>query len=124
MVSLSTNTALVGNTNSSELAMPTLSIATNQALLSTNQPLNTSSISGTTNQSFGPGSAASVIVVIQEKPETGAFSDQSGNGSFGFANIEAGFGQAYENDSIILRGRNGTAWEDTRYFFLKKVVKF
>jgi len=70
-------------------------------------------------------SAARVVVVIKKNPEaSGFFSGQSGNGSFGFSSIQAGYGQAYDSDSIVLRGRNGTAWEETRYFFFKKVVKF
>ena len=68
--------------------------------------------------------AAPITVVIEKKATTGFFSGQSGNGSFGFANIEAGYGQAYDSDSIVLRGRNGTVWEETRYIFFKKVVKF
>ena len=122
--SVSTNTPLVTTTNSIALAALALNLDTNQLSISTNEPA--SRFSGTTNQPFGdgPSSTASVIVVIQERSDSGRFSDQSGNGSFGFANIEAGFGQVYENDSIVMRGRNGTAWEETRYLFFKKVVKF
>jgi hypothetical protein len=70
-------------------------------------------------------SMSTVTLVIKKAPEpTGFFSDKTGNGSFGFANFQAGYGQAYDCDSIVLRGRNGTAWEETRYVFFKKVVKF
>jgi hypothetical protein len=124
--SVATNTAWVVNTNSIGLAAQTSNVETQHDLIFTNQPAIASSTSPTTNQPSGAGLPAttSFIVVIQERSDPQRFSDQSGNGSFGFANIEAGFGQAYENDSILMRGRNGTAWEETRYFFLKKVVKF
>lgn len=70
-------------------------------------------------------SAVTVVVLKQDpRASTGLFSRQPGNGNFGFANIEAGYGQAYDCDSIVLRGRNGTTWEETRYIFFKKVVKF
>ena len=69
-------------------------------------------------------STPTVIVIKKNAAATGLFSDQGGNGSFGFANIQAGYGQAYDSDSIVLRGRNGTAWEETRYVFVKKVIKF
>jgi hypothetical protein len=93
-------------------------------LISISQPAR--SVSGPTNQAWADSfsSMKSVTLVIQERSEAGPFSRQSGNGNFGFANIEAGFGQAYDNDSIVLRGRNGTAWEETRYVFFKKIVKF
>lgn len=126
-VSVSTNTASVVITNASKVVVQTANVETNQISISANQPASSPSVSGSTNQPFGNDveSTASVTLVIQEKSEdTGPFSEQSGNGSFGIANIEAGFGQAYESDSIVLRGRNGTAWEETRYFFFKKVVKF
>lgn len=66
-----------------------------------------------------------VAILIKKQPApSGIFSGQPGNGNFGFANFEAGYGQAYEPDSIVLRGRNGTQYEETRYLFFKKVVKF
>ena len=65
-----------------------------------------------------------VALVITKKPEPGLFSGPSSAGSFGLAGFEAGYGQAYDSDSIVLRGRNGTVWEETRYVFFKKVVKF
>jgi hypothetical protein len=60
----------------------------------------------------------------KRRASTGLFSGQPGNGNFGFANFQAGYGQAYDCDSVLLRGNNGTAWEETRYLFFKKVVKF
>jgi hypothetical protein len=72
--------------------------------------------------------ASTVVPVpelIKKRPAPGGlFSGQPGNGNFGFANIEAGYGQAYDCDSVVLRGHNGTAYEETRYIFFKKVVKF
>ena len=121
----STNTTdSVALTNSIEVASNAFSIQTNSFSLSVSQPVPNGS--GATNQLFVGEllSTAQMTLVIQERSEVGTFSRQSGNGSFGFANIEAGFGQAYDNDSIVLRGRNGTAWEETRYVFFKKVVKF
>jgi len=64
------------------------------------------------------------VVIKKTSATTGMVSGQPGNGNFGFANFEAGYGQAYDCDSVLLRGRNGTAWEETRYVFFKKVVKF
>ena len=70
-------------------------------------------------------SPVTVAVLIKKRSEsTGLFSGQPGNGNFGFANIEAGYGQAYDCDSAVLRGNNGTTMEETRYIFFKKVVKF
>ena len=34
------------------------------------------------------------------------------------------YGRTLMTDSIVLRGRNGTAMEETRYLFFKKVIKF
>jgi hypothetical protein len=69
--------------------------------------------------------AVAVTALVKKRPvPTGLFAGQSGNGNFGFANFEAGYGQAYDCDSVVLRGNNGTATEETRYIFLKKVVKF
>ena len=64
------------------------------------------------------------VIVIEKPKAPGLFSNQDSVGCFGFAGIEAGYGQAYDCDSIVLRGRNGTAWEETRYVFVKKVLKF
>jgi len=70
-------------------------------------------------------SAVAVTALVKKRPvSTGLFAGQPGNGNFGFANIEAGYGQAYDCDSVVLRGNNGTAAEETRYIFFKKVVKF
>jgi len=70
-------------------------------------------------------STVAVTALIKKHPtSTGLFSIQPGNGNFGFANIEAGYGQAYDCDSVVLRGNNGTPTEETRYIFFKKVVKF
>jgi len=69
--------------------------------------------------------ALPVVALIKKHPASaGLFSRQPGNGNFGFANIEAGYGQAYECDSVVLRGNNGTGIEETRYIFFKKVVRF
>jgi len=72
------------------------------------------------------GTTDSTRVVLTRKPrvDSGLFSTQPGNGNFGFANFEAGYGPVYDCDSIVLRGRNGTTYEETRYIFVKKVVKF
>lgn len=67
----------------------------------------------------------SVRVVLQKKPEADDwFFEQGGDGSFGIAGIQAGYGRICDADSILLRGRNGTAWEDSSYIFFKKVVRF
>lgn len=127
LVSVSTNTTpSVAVTNSINSISNTLILASNSLSISASQTVSTVSVSQSTNQSLDNDlpSMASVTLVIEKKAEGGPFSGQSGNGSFGFANLEAGFGQAYENDSMVLRGRNGTAWEETRYVFLKKIVKF
>lgn len=52
------------------------------------------------------------------------FSGQAGNGNVGLMNFEAGYGQAYDPDSVILRQRNGTGLEEPRYVFFKRIVKF
>jgi hypothetical protein len=52
------------------------------------------------------------------------FSGQTGNGNVGIMNFEAGYGQAYDPDAVILRQRNGTGLEEPRYVFFKRVVKF
>jgi len=121
----STNTnSSVTVTNTIEAASNAPTVETNSVSISVIQPAR--SISGVTNRPLldDLSSTASITLVIQKKSEAGTFSRQAGNGSFGFANIEAGFGQAYDSDSIVLRGRNGTAWEETRYVFFKKIVKF
>ncbi len=66
------------------------------------------------------------VAELTKRPRaaSGVFSGQPGNGNFGFANIEAGYGPAYDCDSVVLRGNNGTATEETRYLFFKKSVKF
>lgn len=52
------------------------------------------------------------------------FSGQAGNGNVGLMNFEAGYGQAYDPDSVVLRSRNGTGLEEPRYVFFKRIVKF
>lgn len=65
------------------------------------------------------------VAELTKKPRAeGWFGRQPGNGNFGIANLEAGYGQAYDCDSVVLRGNNGTDSEERRYFFFKKVVKF
>ena len=117
----------VSTTNTTTSAAKDSGLDTNSLTLSFKEPASKASVPRNPALSLTDDlqSAARVTVVIKKNPEsTGFFSDQGGNGSFGFSGIQAGYGQAYDSDSIVLRGRNGTAWEETRYFFLKKVVKF
>lgn len=100
---------------------------TNTLTLSFDQPSVSTSLSAATTDraSERPHSPGVTVVHVKKRPAPGGLlTRQPGNGNFGFANIEAGYGQAYDADSVVLRGRNGTANEETRYLFFKKVVKF
>lgn len=90
------------------------------------QPAMTNLLATTTNFSKDDFSSVAAIFALEKKipGSTSLFSEQPGNGNFGFANFQAGYGQAYDCDSVLLRGRNGTAWEEPRYLFVKKVVRF
>lgn len=126
------STAVTSSISSTNLVKPAAKPSiqeTNSLSLAVSQPVEKSTLSiGNALHPISDSdvqSMASVALVIKKAPEpAGFFSDKTGNGSFGFANFQAGYGQAYDCDSIVLRGRNGTAWEETRYVFFKKVVKF
>lgn len=124
---LSTSTNTTSSVTNSINPAQAISVSqSNSVLISLSQPAGTTNVVGIANQPSADdlSATASVVVVIQKRSEVEALSTQSGKGSLGFANIEAGYGQVYDNDSIVLRGRNGTAWEETRYVFIKKVIKF
>lgn len=120
-------TALITVTNNARPSVKVISADTNSISLSLN-PLaarTNSSVSPLLHRAEELEPTIPVTLVITKKPESpGLFSGQSTAGSFGLAGFEAGYGQAYDSDSIVLRGRNGTVWEETRYVFFKKVVKF
>lgn len=120
--------ATTSSTNAAKVTPKTTTAETNSFSASFRQPPATASLPVTAS---GPAttdnnySAVVVIALVKKRPApTGLFAGQPGNGNFGFANIEAGYGQAYDCDSVVLRGNNGTATEETRYIFFKKVVKF
>lgn len=115
------------STNTSKIAIKPANSTTNSLSLSFRQhPGNSGLPSSLALPSAGIAPAIETVVVLTKKPVVshGLFSGQPGNGNFGFANFEAGYGQAYDCDSILMRGRNGTTWEETRYVFVKKIVKF
>jgi hypothetical protein len=123
MVSHSTT----ASTNATKAAPKATTTDTNSFSASFQQhPVTTSLPVATTVRPLdNPQPLVPVAALIKKRPApAGLFSGQPGNGNFGFANIEAGYGQAYECDSVVLRGRNGTQYEETRYIFFKKVVKF
>ena len=114
-------------TNAAGVATEISAPATNSLSLSVQlQPVATNSFATTTNRSLSDFSWTAVVIDLEKEDDdtTGLFPDQPGNGHFGFANFQAGYGQAYDSDSIVLRGRNGTAWEEPRYIFVKKVIRF
>jgi len=88
-------------------------------------PAFTNMAQANTNRSIATDVALTVEeFVLEKKSPESLFSEQPGTGHLGFANFQAGYGQAFGSDSILLRGRNGTAWEETRYLFVKTVVRF
>lgn len=90
------------------------------------QPVITNSLTTATNRSLHDWMWSTTVFALEKADDDGIdlFSDQVGNGHFGIANFQAGYGQVYDSDSIVLRGRNGTSWEEPRYLFVKKVIKF
>lgn len=126
-LALATTSASSHATTSTNKITPKIAkVGTNAFALSITQPAVTPALQAKTNcPTDGLLLSGPVTVLIEKEPESGGwFSEQSGNGSFGIANLQTGYGQAYDCDSILLRGRNGTGWEETRYFFVKKVVRF
>lgn len=115
----STNVAAV-TPESSRVETNALSLGNQSQLASTNL------LTTTTNRSLPDftWNAATFSLKQADDDATDLFSDQQGNGHFGFANFQAGYGQLYDSDSIVLRGRNGTSWEEPRYLFVKKVIRF
>ena len=129
--------ALVSPSQTSS-ANPTRAVAkaaatdTNRTSLSfTQQVVNTSLPASTVGHSKDDTYLAHTHIALTKKrpaPPAGSlaafFSGLPGNGNFGMSNFEAGYGQAYNADSIVLRGRNGTAMEEPRYIFFKKIFRF
>jgi hypothetical protein len=46
------------------------------------------------------------------------------SGGLGFGKLQAGYGRIFTDDSVITRGRNGTAWEEGSCFYLKTSFRF
>lgn len=116
----------VSTTNASKVVRQSSSPTTNLFSVSfKQQPATPSRTAPALGLTEGTTTAATRVVLTQKpRVDSGLFSSQPGNGNFGFANFEAGYGPVYDCDSIVLRGRNGTTYEETRYLFVKKVVKF
>jgi hypothetical protein len=117
-------------TNGITAADPTLADTNAFTLSFSQRPINFS-LKGAPAQS-GKTSRATFAGFVLTQSRTAAqadwigsfFSNQLGDGNVGFFNLEAGYGQAYDRDSVVLRGRNGTGLEEPRYIFFKRIVKF
>jgi hypothetical protein len=124
--------ATPSTTNTVKSTTKAATIDTNSFTLSVSQRLVTPSLlSPAAERAPDNAGRALTFIALTKKPSTppagslaALFNGLPGNGNFGFSNFEAGYGQAYEADSIILRGRNGTTLEEPRYIFFKKIVKF
>jgi hypothetical protein len=117
-------------TNGVTVAETTLAETNTFTLSFTQRPIDFN-LKGAPAQSGKTSRAASVgFVLTQRRPAAQGdwfgsfFFNQSGDGNVGFFNMEAGYGQAYDRDSVVLRGGNGTALEEPRYIFFKRIVKF
>jgi hypothetical protein len=45
-------------------------------------------------------------------------------GTLAVGKLHAGYGAIFDDDSVITRGRNGTAWEETSFLFVKVSFRF
>jgi len=45
-------------------------------------------------------------------------------GTLALGKLQAGYGTIFDDDSVITRGRNGTAWEETSFLFVKASFRF
>ena len=114
---VATNTPVVVETNSYSLSF-------------SQRPVNFA-LGAVTPQKENMPHANSVSFVLPQKwllvprgPLQPLLSGQTGNGNVGIMNFEAGYGQAYDRDSVVLHRRNGTGLEEPRYVFFKRIVKF
>ncbi|MCU0785738.1 MAG: hypothetical protein MUF81_17185 [Verrucomicrobia bacterium] len=45
-------------------------------------------------------------------------------GTLALGKLQAGYGRIFDGDSVITRGRNGTAWEEASCLYVKVIFRF